>query len=363
MVTISLSNPIMDILKEEVDQRQPKLLCPCSLRYFYVHRIHLENNNFTSYVRVCHECNLSLCNGDLPKFSIANKFYVEDVPNQLMGLSLAEELSISKVYKRSVVWQAGSKQHQALNHHILTFDNDVNNYTTILPRPTNEIRTLLKIIFLRDTDVEQVLPKVGVIEKAKIFEALAWLQQNNILYGDVVLNRSNLNLDRIVLDIEIHDSVNDLEKVIPQHATFHIAQESVQQQVSDGTIFQRTYSSGLYQVQSSIDDSRSFKVKGALNNWVKNASDGLMAQFHNNDILDIFGDLSWIVMSYPILFPTGCNGPHVKRKVEVCFEDWVKYFLTAKDPRFREHYDFSLFMFNIQQRRKVSRSYKYLILT
>jgi hypothetical protein len=128
--------------------------------------------------------------------------------------------------------------------------------------------------------------------------------------------------------------------------------------MSNGTFVERTYSSGLYQIPTNVDNVKSFQIKGALNTWVKNSSDGLLAQFHNTDLMDIYGALDWIPMSYPTLFPLGVTGPGITRTSKVTFEDWVNHMLQIKNPRFREHFDFSLCMFNILQRRKVSKSTK-----
>jgi hypothetical protein len=58
--------------------------------------------------------------------------------------------------------------------------------------------------------------------------------------------------------------------------------------VGNGSSIERSYTAGLYQVNSQVEDRRSVRVKGAFNSWLSCASDGLLAQFHNSNILNRF---------------------------------------------------------------------------
>jgi hypothetical protein len=339
----------------------PIIICPVSTKRLHIHRIRFTDANFDPYVVLCEACFEDIQNNTVPLFSIKNHVYLEPIPSQLEELTLAEQLLISRVYKRSVIWQASSvdgKLHSTLNHHILCFENDIQNYTTILPRPFSELTSLLKIVFLRDSEMEQPLPQVGIVRRNVVLNALQWLQQNNPLYADIVIDTNTLDADVLHADVEFSTSEQDIQSRIPQHARFSTSNDSISTQLSNGSHVERSYTSGLYQVQTNVDDQRSFQIRGSLNNWMRHAPEGLLAQFHNNDLVNIFGDLSWIPMSYPVLFPLGRTGLGATRLRSFTFEEWVSHLLRIKESRFREHFDFPLFMFNLSQRRKVSRACK-----
>jgi hypothetical protein len=214
------------------------------------------------------------------------------------------------------------------------------------------------MVFLKDNEDIQMLPKVGIVRKERVLKALRWLQENNQHYHDIQIDESVLEIDIVELDPEYVESEDNLDHIIPSHVNFTQYQETIQVPISNGAFAERSYSAGLYQVPNNVEDRKSFTIKGAMNNWIKHASDGLLAQFHNTELMDIFGDLSWIPMSYPTLFPFGKTGPGAIRMAKVTFEEWINHLLQVKDGRFREHFDFPLFMFNIVQRRKVSMSTK-----
>jgi hypothetical protein len=263
LTSVLLSDPRMKVLESNERQSvQPTILCPVSLRWFYLHRLRFEKASFLPIVSSCSVCYEDLSDYKLPKFSIANMIFAEPLPSQLKDMSLAENLMISKVYKRSVIWQSGDDKHSALNQHILTFDNDLNNFTTILPRPPTEISSLLKIIFLKDTEEEQVLPKVGLVRREVVIKALKWLQENNPNYRDVTVREENLNVDEYHTEVEYAQRANNLCNIISPHVNFEIREEHFNTEIGNGTTIERTSTAGLYQVQTTTEDKPSFQIKG-----------------------------------------------------------------------------------------------------
>jgi len=114
------------------------------------------------------------------------------VPRELSNLSIAEYLLIQRVsplipvihIKNGILGSRG---------HIVSFFQDMTSIATDLPGLPNEV-TIVKVI-------REGINKEGLscrnnfqVNRIKVLNALRWLQKNNVLYKDIVIDESRLSL-------------------------------------------------------------------------------------------------------------------------------------------------------------------------
>ena len=159
--------------------------------------------------RICADCWTSLTKEKVPKFSVANKVWIGDVPKELQGLTIPEQRLIALYRHNSCIVKLHSPFHSAataqsaIKGNCISFPQDVVNIATSLPLQLEDLCDSLKIIFVgcRIPDRKQ-LKHVLTVRKSKVSNALHWLRQNNSLYQAVLIDQSTI-------DTLPHDDVPD----------------------------------------------------------------------------------------------------------------------------------------------------------
>jgi hypothetical protein len=150
--------------------------------------------------RICADCWTSLAKEKVPKFSVANKAWIGDVPKELQGLTIPEQRLIALYRHNSCIVKLHSSFHSAataqsaIKGNCISFPQDVVNIATSLPLQLEDLCDSLKIIFVgcRIPDRNQ-LKYVLTVRKSKVSKALQWLKQNNSLYRTVLINQSTID--------------------------------------------------------------------------------------------------------------------------------------------------------------------------
>lgn len=144
---------------------------------------------------VCIECWSSLTKDKIPKFSVANKLWIGDIPKQLLGLTIPEQRLIALYRHNSCIvklhssFHATSTAQSALKGNCISFPQDVVNIATTLPLELDDLCDSLKVIFVGPrTPQRNQLKNILTVRKKKVFEALQWLKQNNPLYRNVAID-------------------------------------------------------------------------------------------------------------------------------------------------------------------------------
>jgi hypothetical protein len=133
---------------------------------------------------ICKECWSSLKKEKIPKYSAANKAWIGDVPKELQCLTIAEKRLISIYRYNSCIVKLQSSFHSmetaqsALKGNCISFPQNVVNIAETLPLTLDQLCESLNILTVR---------------KRKVLDALRWLNRNNSLYRNVVINSSNVN--------------------------------------------------------------------------------------------------------------------------------------------------------------------------
>ena len=333
---------------------------------YFLHRILKDRRD--PYVLVCNECQSDLEDDQIPLFSIMNYMYAEPIPSELQQLTLAESVLLARVYPRSIVVQcknSGKNVHSYAKGHIVSFANDVGNMTSIIPRPRSELPSLLKVVVAGPGNMNIKLAKINRVRKSEMENAANWLIRNNVGYNDVVLSRAwnDEHHDREELEETVeHGTVEDFLRRIPSHAKFEKCEEEADwEQNSNQFSISDFTTSCTYTDASETQSYTSIKIQATLNTWINQTKEGLSAIAHGGEIMDIYGSCDWIPLMYCVLFPFGVCGPTSPRSRPVDLHRWVRYYLTCRDSRFREHPDFIYVIFNIIQRQKVSEMTRYAL--
>ncbi|KAI8892831.1 hypothetical protein BC833DRAFT_638023 [Globomyces pollinis-pini] len=111
----------------------------------------ITRNDDGEHCKVCDDCVKDINEERLPLYSIPNYCFPEHQPDILKDLSIAESLFISKIYPRSIIYQHQMHSkggHSYIKGHCLSFENDLSNLVTILPRTVNDVNQLLRVVFV-----------------------------------------------------------------------------------------------------------------------------------------------------------------------------------------------------------------------
>ena len=182
---------------------------------------------------ICMECWSSLTKEKIPKFSVANKVWVGDVPPELQGLTIPEQRLIALYRHNSCIVKLRSSFHSvstaqsALKGNCISFPQDVVNIATTLPLELDDLCDSLKIIFVGShTPDRNQLKRIITVRKTKVAAALQWLKTNNSLYQHITINKSaidNLPSDDVPeclwttmqISTEVETAGNDRASYVP----------------------------------------------------------------------------------------------------------------------------------------------------
>ena len=318
-------------------------------------------------VLCCKTCLTSLCNGKLPKYSIANGFQIGKTPPVLSGLTLSEKLLISKCRPKMYVVKLRASggpqtQQRGLKGNTITFPQDVVKVASSLPANPGILVDHLKIVFIgRGKPTRAMLKKVFTVRREKVHNALNFLIENNPVYADVRLsNAVNLPVDDLpkeIMDIlEVHDDENDEDA--NEHSTY-TPQTDLNDIPSDTIVMD---SVGMVDLEgSNVNSSEQMnsailELQGNRSSNLTNSVSlqGTMIVPHGSVPVNEYNNPNLWLGAYPWLFPYGRGGPETSRKVNVGLRAYIKHLLKLADRKFSLDLSLKFHAFNVIQKRDVS---------
>ena len=194
-ISVSVTNVLPAVSDSSFRQTDDVVLYEAGLR-------HDLDRKKRSLIRchICTDCWTSLAKEKVPKFSVANKVWIGDVPKELQGLTIPEQRLIALYRHNSCIVKLHSSFHSAataqsaIKGNCISFPQDVVNIATSLPLQLEDLCDSLKIIFVgcRVPDRNQ-LKYVLTVRRSKVSNALQWLKQNNSLYRAVLIDQSTID--------------------------------------------------------------------------------------------------------------------------------------------------------------------------
>lgn len=254
----------------------------------------------------------------------------------------------------------------------MSFEQNIGDLTLVLPRTVEEVTTNLRVFFIgKNVKSHTKVPLINSVDKEKVLAALDDLKRTNPHYRDIVINRElfNSNNDAYVpIDTIENQTLQDMFNAMEDHN--HLDLEILDPDVkmkaqSEPELITRIEMQTGCLVTVSLSDYGldNIILKASLNTWFKMSRQGdLFTSVHDDRLKCTFDSLEWLPSMYPLLFPLGITGPDfIHRSVHVSVEEYVKHQLSIHDKRFATHDTFMFAMYNIIQRRNVSKSLKFAI--
>lgn len=255
----------------------------------------------------------------------------------------------------------------------MSFEQDIGDLTLVLPRSIEEVSRNIRVFFIgKNIKSYSKIPLINSIDKDKVLAALEFLKSNNPNYSDVIINKklfSNYdNSKSIHIDTIENKTLQDMLNAIEDHnhLDIEIIDKDVRTKIDaypESLTRMDMQTSCLVTVSLSDYGLDKIILRASLNTWFKMSKQGdLFTSVHNDRLKCTFDTLDWFPSMYPLLFPLGITGPDVEhRSVQVPIDEYVKHQLSIKDRRFATHDTFMFAMYNIIQRRNVSKSLRFAI--
>jgi hypothetical protein len=146
----------------------------------------------------------------MPKLALANNLWIGDVPFQLQGLTVPEQLLIARYYPRCYIFKLFPRDgdvhlpidqlHTGMAGNASLFEINTQEVVKMLrgqhmPSPVGTLASVIAITFVgRRMLPRDWLRKTFRVRREVVYEALVSLQTNNPIYADVEIDGSRLEM-------------------------------------------------------------------------------------------------------------------------------------------------------------------------
>ncbi|CAF1289231.1 unnamed protein product [Adineta steineri] len=324
---------------------------------------------------ICLDCWSSLVKEKIPKFSVANKVWIGDVPSELQELTIPEQRLIaiyrhnSCIVKLHSAFHSVSTAQSALKGNCISFPQDIVNIAATLPLELDDLCDSLKIIFVGShTPAKHQLKKILTVRKTKVSAALQWLKTNNSLYRNVTINQSTIdklpNDDvpeclwttmQISTEVEMAeneragytpDAIADTTELSNSEAIPLMTSAVLDvngTNISSDDVTQHVLERVRVETDEEIHDRNSDENAKKDPVYVIPRGNKPTNEYYNPNLL---------MGIFPTLFPYGCGAlEDNSRLVKINLREHIRYLLSFEDRRFEENHSFIFVVFNILQRR------------
>jgi hypothetical protein len=197
------------------------------------HLLEVDEGGVTCWV--CFECLRALEREMLPKLALANHLWIGEVPSQLTGLTVPEQLLIARHYPRCYIFKLFPRDvdtHLPLDQlytgmagNASLFEMNTQEVVEMLKgqRMPSCVRTLASVVAItfvsRKTLPMDWLKKTFRVRRAVVYDALTWLQKHNPIYADICIDRERLE------DLPEDDVPEELLTVVRQEDDDEVAEK------------------------------------------------------------------------------------------------------------------------------------------
>jgi len=298
---------------------------------------------------ICVPCKVSLVEGLIPKYALANGLWLGSVPQQLQNLSYAEQLLVSRVRHNKCIVKVSSGMHK-MKANVIAFENPTPKIYERLPPPIGDLDEVLAFIYTgpcrpSPADMERT---PLLVRRKKVTEALEWLVLNHADYHNMDIAYDNLesypdNGPPVVVTYRSAFTNKDPEAV---SAFDNEKEEGVEEGpcpfIVNGVTGERLNTMG----------PTAMKALAAKH---LNEDDGrVLAIGHAEKPESIYHNPQLYPMMFPWLFPYGLGGVGVVINNDVNMSDLMhkRKLLMYHDKRFQMDAHFPLVVFNHEQIKK-----------
>ena len=273
------------------------------------HFSHSENTTI-----LCGKCNSSLLRKEVPALAYQNKLDPDQIPMELLNLNIMEKRLISQIHLFVTIvtlpgGQLGEKG-QAIH-----FPIDIPKQWKNLPIPVAES----DVILVQSNSKTITYP----VSYSKVYQALQWLQNNNHLYKDVLVDYKCKSIETTkqpIPDVMLESGTTQHQKIVPSISKPNMLNDKKQ---DTSTNSQPVYTLPL----------------------------------PNNKPVDILGsslETPIEELAFPWLFPYGVNGFTSQREKKITDLAYFQSRLMNYDTRFSADLPYLFFENSIYEARKLS---------
>ncbi|KAF9014637.1 hypothetical protein BDZ89DRAFT_887173, partial [Hymenopellis radicata] len=143
----------------------------------------------------CYRCIKHHAFISIPIYAWANGCWVGDVPEELAGLTFAEEIVIARAHATKS-WIKLNAEHSCLRQraasgNVCLHPHEIIELTSKLPLPMTSLFDEIVVIVVTDgaaATAEMFERTPLLVRRDKVFQALWWLKRHNRLYRDIEID-------------------------------------------------------------------------------------------------------------------------------------------------------------------------------
>lgn len=302
---------------------------------------------------LCSRC--SRDNSVVPMFSAANNMDPGEVPVQLANLTIIEQQLICRL---SPAIQVHMLKHGgiAANGHCVTFPQNVNEPSQILPKLPSEIN----LIRVRKQGKNQSTSDFNV-RRYVVQHALLWLKENNPAYSDISISQSRLE------KLPDNGPIEVPTVVTASSTTVNDAGPAPEQcdsgQVDGDTVSGVNLPDPPINIREEVEKVVQ-EVIGPNHGPVTSNRKTVTIPWptRNNAPLSEFTTKYFFSLAFPCLFPYGTGDFHINRpRTCASMSDWAEHLIWYKDGRFAQHQYFKFIAHNIIMRKRTLEQSSFIV--
>ena len=329
----------------------------------------LQQMSYTfNFCNICKERNLEMkmateniclrCYRDkspVKMFSVENNMDPGEVPDQLANLTVVEQQLICRL---SPAIQVHMLKHGgiAANGHCVTFPQNVNEPSQILPRLPSEIN----LIRVRKQGKNNTNSDFNV-RRFVVQHALTWLKMHNPAYSDITISQSRLD--------QLPDNgpvpVATVETTSPSTCNDEgpAPQQSDPGEVEGDTVSGVSLPDPCINIREEVERVVE-EVVGPNHGPVTSNRKSVTIPWPTRDNVPLseFTTKYFFTLAFPSLFPYGSGDFHINRP-RTCesMSDWAEHLLWFKDGRFAQHQYFKFIVHNIIMRKRTLEQSSFIV--
>lgn len=285
------------------------------------------------------------------------------VPSELQGLTITEKLLIQRV-SPFVPLEHIKNGTFGLRGHVCAFEQDIQEFTTRLPKAPDDIEILrIQQTIRAEIGSEVFHRKSFLVRRSKVLAALRWLKQNNIHYRDIIIDESQLDwigksdgafFQPKTVVVEDSDANTGLEEDLgPVPINGQIPKPAGDEIVATGLM-----ESGNIGTLSEMDQTINDSLQRCVNESPNKKQINLCWPSISEKPVNEFGDKRIFALAFPWLFPGGFGDP---KDFPRSLGQWGSMMLFYEDARFATDKIFCFFALNYITRHRNASSGRFFI--
>ena len=375
------------------------------------HLLQIDERGISCWM--CFECIRALECRTVPKLALANNLWIGEIPFELRGLTIPEQLLIARHYPRCYIFKLFPRD---IDTH-LSFDQlysgmagnaslfELNTQEVVqmlrgqrMPASVRVLPSVIAITFVGSKKLpSDWLKKTFRVRRHMVYEALVWLRNHNPIYADIMIDGDRLQ------ELPTDDVPDELLSVVQQEKDDEIAErERESYLVNVGSnddnndiviesqegiqffplrcrnisylfvfFFLKEGAAHVIPIQYvGVQDCEQAKMSAnetllyALANVDDDryGNEGGYAVIHSAQAIpDLPGasqSFDALAGAYPMLWPYGTGLYHQRRSRKLSFAEYIRWTLQYHDKRFRTHHSFPFVAFSIRQKQSALLSAK-----